>query len=235
MKKVVITGVGSGIGKETCLRFLEENWYVVGVLRNENHMKELLEISSNLPGKLHLINVDLEKIGFQQVISTQIKELGIQSIDALLNIAGVLNPMNFEVIKLEDLNKVMMVNFTAPAMLMQELTPLLKEEGGGNIVNISSMSGFQGSVRFPGLSVYGASKAALSSFSESISVELQEYGVIVNALAIGSVNTQMLKDAFPDYQAGIEPNQMAQYIYSFANHGYRFYNGKTLAVAITNP
>tara|TARA_R110002050_G_scaffold286088_1_gene436063 strand:- start:376 stop:1083 length:708 start_codon:yes stop_codon:yes gene_type:complete len=235
MKTAVITGVGSGIGKATCLHFLSQNWCVIGILRNEEQLNRLNELALDLPGKLHLVKVDLALEDFQKTVGLELNKLKIQSIDALLNIAGLLNPQSFGDMRMDYLNKVMEINFIAPVLLIQELIPLLSNEEGGNVVNITSMSGFQGSVRFPGLSAYGASKAALSSFSESIAIELEEDNVIVNALAIGSVNTNMLKKAFPDFHSSIEPHQMAEYIYSFANHGYRFYNGKTLAVAITNP
>jgi NAD(P)-dependent dehydrogenase (short-subunit alcohol dehydrogenase family) len=120
-------------------------------------------------------------------------------------------------------------------MLISRLLPLIEANKPGNIVNITSMSGFPGSVRFPSLAVYGASKAALGSLTESLAAEFTENGVHINALAIGSVNTEMLQKAFPDFESSISPSDMAEYIYTFATIGYKFHNGKVLSVAITNP
>lgn len=230
-----ITGAGSGIGKATCLHALSHNHQVIGLLRNKEKAESLISEAKNLPGVLTLIFADLKSNHLMSVVSEQLANLGVSKIDALLNIAGTLSPMNLDEFNDKDIDEVMQVNFAAPAILINILSPLLEKSEKANIVNITSMSGFQGSVRFPGLSVYGASKAALSSLSESLAIELQDLGIRINALAIGAVSTNMLKEAFPDYQAPIAPEQMAEYIYSFATYGYKFYNGKTLPVAVTNP
>lgn len=231
---VFITGVGSGIGLEACLAFLEKGCDVIGVLRNDKQEGHLLELSDDLPGTLYVINADMNSDQFISTIDRKIKELNVTQIDVLINIAGVLGVMNLEDINLSNVNEVFNVNFVTPLLLIKYFTPLLKEKKG-NIVNITSMSGFQDSVRFPGLSVYGASKAALASLTQSLAVELEQYAIHINALAIGSVNTKMLQSAFPDYEAQISPQEMAGYIYSFTTKGYQFYNGKVLPVAITNP
>lgn len=232
---VFITGVGSGIGLETCVHFLSKGNDVIGLLRNRSQGKALEVKVKGYQGNLRLVYADLSTDNFIQEISNRLNEWSIDRVDALINIAGILNSKMIGEFSLETIDSIMRVNFTAPSLIIQELLPLLKQGRNANIINITSMSGFQGSVRFPGLSIYGASKAALSSLSESLSVELQEFNISVNALAIGSVNTNMLKAAFPDYTATTQPNDMAEYIYTFAINGYRFYNGKTLPVAITNP
>jgi NAD(P)-dependent dehydrogenase (short-subunit alcohol dehydrogenase family) len=232
---VFITGVGSGIGLETCIHFLSKGNDVIGLLRNKSQGKDLELKANRCLGNLHLVYADLATDGFLNDISKLLNQWFISEIDVLINIAGTLNSKIIGEFSLETIDSIMRVNFTAPALIIQELVPMLKKGSKANIINITSMSGFQGSVRFPGLSIYGASKAALSSLSESLSVELQEFNISVNALAIGSVNTNMLKTAFPDYTAVTQAEDMAEYIYNFATHGYKFYNGKTLPVAITNP
>jgi len=232
---VFITGVGSGIGLETCMHFLSKEHNVIGLLRNKSQGKEIELKANRYLGNLQLIYADLATDGFLKEITDRLNHWSISKIDVLINIAGILNPEIIGKFSLETIDLIMRVNFTAPALIIQELLPMLKQGTNANIINITSMSGFQGSVRFPGLAIYGASKAALSSLSESLSVELQEFNISVNALAIGSVNTNMLKTAFPDYTAITQPHDMAEYIYSFSTYGYKFYNGKTLPVAITNP
>ena len=234
MKTVLITGVGTGIGKQTCLKFLQEGYSVVGVLRNQTHVKALINEASSFARKLHLVFADLEDPDFVTKVMSQLVSFKIDRLEGLINIAGVLNTSTFDQYALNDMEKVMRINFSNPSLLIAKTFPLLKPQKG-NVVNITSMSGYQGSVRFPGLGIYGASKAALSSISESLACEFLEHKMHINSLAIGSVNTQMLRNAFPDFQAAISATDMAHYIFNFATHGYQFHNGKTLSVAITNP
>lgn len=230
-----ITGVGSGIGKETCLSFLKNDWDVIGVLRNKDQQKDLEELAADYSGELNMINVDLLDDQVVEKVEEKLIHLNIEKLDAAIHVAGVLEVMDCFDIDSAHIDRVFRVNFSVPVLLTQLLAPYLEKSKHANILGVTSMSGYQGSVRFGGLSIYGASKAALGSWLESASVEYGEKNIHVNALAIGSVNTEMLQKAFPDYQATINPVEMGEYIYSFASHGYKFYNGKTLSVAITNP
>ncbi len=230
-----ITGVGSGIGRETCNYVLSNGHSVIGVLRKKEQAESLIQESKSLSGKLTLLFADLSELNFANDFSSFLVENKFQHIDVLINVAGVLSPMELDEFDLPKIERVMNVNFIAPALLIKVLKPFMVKSENANIINITSMSGFQGSVRFPGLAIYGASKAALNSLTESLSVELNDLNIRINALSIGAVSTEMLKQAFPEYSAPISPSQMAEYIYSFATGGYKYYNGKTLPVAITNP
>ena len=103
------------------------------------------------------------------------------------------------------------------------------------IINIGSMGGYLGSSKFPGLSVYSAAKGALATLTECLAEELQEKNVRVNCLALGAVQTEMLEKAFPGYQAPINPEQMANFIYNFATHSSKFMNGKVIPVSLNTP
>lgn len=233
--KAFITGVGSGIGKETCMEFLANGWDVVGVIRNSNYESGLLDLAANLPGTLTLVKIDLSEQNFQVKLDKLLSNLKGLEINSLINVAGVLSPMLISEYEEDNIQEILSVNFISPVLIIKSVLPFMMGSEFHNIINITSMSGFQGSVRFPGLGIYGASKAALSSITESLSVELQEYNIPINALALGSVNTEMLKEAFPEYTAKTQASEMAAYIFSFASHGFKFYNGKTLPVAISNP
>jgi NAD(P)-dependent dehydrogenase (short-subunit alcohol dehydrogenase family) len=106
---------------------------------------------------------------------------------------------------------------------------------GSHIVNIASMGGFQGSSKYPGLSCYSASKAALACLTECLAGEFTESGIKVNCLALGSVQTEMLEEAFPGYKAPVDAQEMAEFIADFALKGHKFFNGKILPVAVNNP
>ncbi len=88
------------------------------------------------------------------------------------------------------------------------------------------MGGVQGSVKFPGLSLYSASKGALAILTECLAEELKDSEIKANALAIGAVQTEMLTEAFPGYKAPLQPEEMASFIANFALTGHHYFNGK---------
>ena len=124
-------------------------------------------------------------------------------------------------------------NFFGPAAFIKLSAPLMPP--GSHIVNISSMGGFQGSSKYRGLSVYSASKAAISCLSECLAGEFSGLGISVNCLALGSVQTEMFENAFPGFNAQMSPEEMAGFIVWFASNGHKFFNGKVLPVAVNNP
>jgi NAD(P)-dependent dehydrogenase (short-subunit alcohol dehydrogenase family) len=97
------------------------------------------------------------------------------------------------------------------------------------------MGGFQGSMKFKGLSYYSASKAALACLSECLALEFSESRISVNCLALGAVQTEMLEEAFPGYKAPVDACGMADFISYFAINGHKFFNGKILPVAVNTP
>jgi len=104
-----------------------------------------------------------------------------------------------------------------------------------HIVNISSMGGFQGSSKYPGMAVYSASKAALANLTEGLASEYAKDGIAFNCLALGAVQTEMLEQAFPGYKAPVSADDMANFISWFALAGHMFFNGKILPVSVSNP
>jgi NAD(P)-dependent dehydrogenase (short-subunit alcohol dehydrogenase family) len=97
------------------------------------------------------------------------------------------------------------------------------------------MGGFQGSSKFPGLSAYSASKAALASLTECMAEELKSDGIHVNCLALGAVDTEMLRQAFPGYQAPVSSEDMARFIGEFSINQRTFFNGKIIPVSSSTP
>jgi NAD(P)-dependent dehydrogenase (short-subunit alcohol dehydrogenase family) len=97
------------------------------------------------------------------------------------------------------------------------------------------MGGFQGSTKFEGLASYSTSKGALATLTECLAVELLEKNIHVNCLCLGAVNTQMLQQVFPVYDAPMSAEQMGKYLIQFATEHTPFYNGKVLPVAVSVP
>ena len=139
----------------------------------------------------------------------------------------------FKNLTLEDFNAVYQVNVFAVAMLTQAVLPFM--QANGHVVNISSIGGVQGSIKFPGLAAYSSSKGALITLTELLAEEYKEQKIAFNVLALGAVQTEMLEEAFPGYKAPVSAKDMATYVYNFALNGNQFYNGKVLEVSSTTP
>jgi len=225
---VIITGASRGIGFELTKLFLNANYKVIALTRSI----EALEALSN--NNLQIIATDLSsKTSIDKTVFA-IKEK-FETIDFLINNAGTLVNKHFEEILYADLEKTYQVNVFGPFYLSQQLLSLLGKKTTSHIVNISSIGGFQGSVKFAGLSSYSSSKAAIASLTECMAEEFKEKNISVNCLALGAVQTEMLKEAFPGYVAPIEPEQMAEYIFDFTTKGHHYYNGKILPVSLSTP
>jgi NAD(P)-dependent dehydrogenase (short-subunit alcohol dehydrogenase family) len=132
-----------------------------------------------------------------------------------------------------DFVEMLQSNFIGHVRMIQGILHLMPR--GAHILNIGSMGGFQGSAKFPGLSAYSASKAALHTLTECLAQELLENEVKVNCLALGSAQTEMLEKAFPGYESPVMAFEMGKYIADFAITGQKFFNGKVLPVAMSTP
>ena len=97
------------------------------------------------------------------------------------------------------------------------------------------MGGINGTSKFAGLAAYSSSKGALSILTECLAEEFKNENIKVNALALGSVQTEMFSKAFPDFKAPLTSQQMGEYVAWFAMNGRKFFNGKILPVALSTP
>ena len=152
---------------------------------------------------------------------------------SLINNAGSLINKPFEESTQLDFAEMLQNNLLGHVKMIQHILPLMSP--GSHILNIGSMGGFQGSIKFAGLSAYSASKAALHTLTECLAYELESRQIKVNCLALGSAQTEMLEKAFPDYESPVMAFEMGKYIADFALSGHKFFNGKILPVAVTTP
>ena len=226
MKKVIITGTSRGIGFELAQLFAKNNCQVLALSRNIeplNHLK-LKNIDT--------LSVDVCNQDDLQKVSKYLSE-NWKDVDILIHNAGFLINKPFENLTKDDFLNVYDVNVFGVAALTQICIPYLKQ--GSHVVTISSMGGIQGSLKFPGLAAYSSAKGAVITLSELLAEEYKAQKIAFNVLAIGAVQTEMLAEAFPDYQAHLKANEMADYIYNFAITANKFYNGKVLQVSNTTP
>ena len=225
---VIITGASRGIGFETALLFLKNKHQVFCLTRNTDSLEALNDKN------LHVISTDLTSNASIDHAVNIIKSK-INSIDVLIHNAGSIVNKPFDKIDFQELEIVYRVNVLAPFYLTQQLMHLMGRHAKTHVVNISSMGGFQGSAKFPGLPAYSSSKAAITGLTECLAEELKEKNISVNCLALGAVQTEMLAEAFPGYEAPLKPNEMAEYIYDFSLNGQKYFNGKILPVSSTTP
>ncbi len=223
MKHVLITGTGRGLGAALCEAFLSRgDVSITGISRGENRFAGNARYTH--------IRADLSDAGTD--FEALVKGLNTPP-DAVINNAALLLNKPFGGYTLQDLDEQFRLNVFAPFMLLQALGSVLKPRS--HVVNIGSMGGYQGSVKFPGLAAYSASKGALAVLTECLAEEWKERGVRVNCLALGSVNTEMLAEAFPGYTAPLSPEEMAGFVADFALEGHKFFSGKVLPVSVTIP
>jgi NAD(P)-dependent dehydrogenase (short-subunit alcohol dehydrogenase family) len=226
MKKVIITGTSRGIGFELAQLFAKQGYDVLALSRNDQPLKSLhIENITTISVDV-CKNDELQKV--QNFLETHWKE-----VDILIHNAGFLINKPFSELTKDDFYRVYDVNVFGVAELTQICLPYLKR--GSHVVTISSMGGIQGSMKFPGLAAYSSAKGAVITLSELLAEEYKEQGFAFNVLAIGAVQTEMLAEAFPDYQAPLSAPEMAAYVFNFATTGSKFYNGKVLQVSSSTP
>jgi short-subunit dehydrogenase len=230
---IIVTGASSGIGYETALKLSRKN-RVIAIARSEERLEKLKNQAEPETPEADLIPFAFDiALGNYDDLDLLIYDL--KGIDVIINNAGLMIRKDFVALDDEDWTDLFQVNLLGPVKIIRKFLPFMGKEDKAHIVNISSMGGFQGSVKFPGLSAYAASKAALINLTEVLATELQEKNVAINCLAIGAVETDMLAETFPDYQAPLKASEMAEYIADFSLNGHRYYNGKILPVALSTP
>lgn len=225
MKNIIITGTSRGIGYELALQFA-----------NSGH--NVLAISRTIPQAL-LKNPNITCLSLDLSNEKEIKKVekmlaeSWAKVDILIHNAGSLVFKPFAETSQEDFENIYKVNVFGVANLTRVCLPFLQK--GSHVVTISSIGGIQGSLKFAGLSAYSSSKGAVITLSELLAEEYKEQGISFNVLALGAVQTEMLEEAFPGYQAPISALEMANYIFDFALTGNKYYNGKVLQVSSSNP
>ena len=223
MKNIVVTGTSSGIGNQICIQAAKMNFNVISVSRNIEPLKDI--------GGIESFAIDITDKDSVDEFIANLKNRKIK-IDILINNAGYLVSELFGDTTYDSFKKTFDVNVFGLAEITRSLIPIINSDG--HVINISSIGGVNGSKKFPGLSAYSSSKAAVIALTEVLAEEYQN-GPSFNVLALGAVQTKMLREAFPDYNADTKPEEMAKYILDFAINGKKLFNGKLISVSNSNP
>ena len=228
----MITGAARGIGHAAAKRFLADGWRVALLdIDNETLTRNHQALGA---GETTLaLHCDVSDADAVAEIATRFGRL-----DALVNNAGVAIFKPILETTLADWSRVLGVNLTGPFICTQAVAPLMREQGGGSIVNITSISGLRAST----LRVaYGTSKAGLAHLTKQQAVELAALGIRVNAIAPGPVDTAMAKavhtpqiradyhDVIPLNRYGLE-TELAEAIFFLCSDKASYITGQVLCV-----
>ncbi len=234
MKKVLITGASKGIGFELAKEFARKNHALYLLARDTKKLKkiktEIKKINPSLP--CYILTFDLSELNNIKKLISNIKNR-FGTIDIIIHNAGLLVKKNFIKMRKEDLINSFTVNYFSPFLITQKIIPILSKKA--HVVFISSVGGVNGTVKFSGLSSYSPSKGALITLAECLAEEFKMTNLRFNCLALGAVQTEMLKTAFPGYKAPLSAKKMASFIFDFSMNGGEFFNGKVLPVSTTTP
>lgn len=186
MEKVaLVTGSSSGIGFETALALARENYFTYASMRNTSKAGKIQEIAKKENLNLTVIELDIDK---EDSIKSAVKKIQEQKgrIDVLVNNAGYGLFGCLEDITMEELKAQFQTNFFGVVSLIQEIAPIMRKQGSGIIVNVSSVAGRIG---FPGTPAYISSKFALEGLSECMRYELSPFGIKTIIIEPGVIQT----------------------------------------------
>jgi len=232
----LVTGAARGIGLATAKRFLADGWRVALLdIDGENLARTYAALAK--PETTLAITCDVaDAAGVVRAVATIARQYG--RLDALVNNAGIAIFKPILEVSFEDWSRVLAVNLTGPFLCAQAAAPLMRDSGGGAIVNITSISGLRASTL---RTAYGTSKAGLAHLTQQQAIELASLGIRVNAVAPGPVDTAMAKavhtpeiraayhDAIPLNRYGLE-EELAEAVFFLCSDRASYITGQILAV-----
>ena len=227
---IVVTGASSGIGLELVKSFTLQNHNVLAVSRSKEKLTELKRFSESI----HILSIDINRLNSEVITETLIKSK-MKHIDILINNAGVLVKKPFIELTESDWHETYNTNVFGVANMIQCCMPYILKSQIRHIVNISSMGGVGGTLKFPGLSAYSSSKGAVTILTECLAEEFKSDAIKVNGLALGAVQTPMLEKAFPELKTFQTPENIVPFISWFALEAHKWCNGKIMQVSDSTP
>lgn len=225
--QIIVTGAGKGIGYDLCEVFSSLDCSVAAVSRQES----LTFQSSNVE---HIQGDIANSTDVTSKIESHFNSKGAP-LRVLIHNAGLLVNKPFEELLQDEITQMQSVNYLFPLMLTQKLIPWLRGAQYAHVIYIGSMGGFQGSEKYPGLTVYGSSKAAGAGLMEGLASEYKGSRLSFNALSLGAVDTDMIREAFSTEVSTMNVRAVSSWIARFALEGFRVANGQNLPITLGNP
>jgi meso-butanediol dehydrogenase/(S,S)-butanediol dehydrogenase/diacetyl reductase len=219
----VVTGASSGIGRATALLLAGRGAFVTAFARSADKLKELQS------ERIHVVSGDVaDETAIERLFAETESRFG--DCDILVNNAGMVTPNRIDKMTVEEWDRVFAVNVRSAFIASRRALPSMIAKRSGSIINVSSISGVLGAEKFPGFTSYNSSKAALIAFTEALAVEVKKFGVRVNCVSPGSVDTQMWAGVSGNAPADMTPDEVAETIAFLASPASRPVNGQNLHV-----
>jgi len=194
-KKALVTGGSRGIGRATSLLLAKAGSDVaINFVRNEKRAAEVKKAIEDLGKKCLAIKADISREEEARGLVEKVMEAW-GKIDVVINNAGIWTYGEMGQMTSEVWRETMQLNLDAVFYIINAVVPYMKKQGGGVIVNVSSTAGVRGEAYH---SHYAASKGALHALTKSLAVELAPYGIRINCVAPGWVDTDMCAEVFSD-------------------------------------
>lgn len=189
-KIIVITGAGSGMGRELAVQLVQKGAKVAIVDINGESMQETAKLCGEANVSTHLVNV-ADRVQVEKLPEAVIQHHG--AVDGIINNAGIIQPfIDVKDLDYDKIERIMNVNFYGSLYMIKSFLPHLLKRPEAHIANVSSMGGF---IPFPGQTIYGASKAAMKLLSEGLYAELKGTAVGITVIHPGAVNTNIMANS----------------------------------------
>ncbi|TXC78483.1 SDR family NAD(P)-dependent oxidoreductase [Luteibaculum oceani] len=227
----IVLGASRGIGYALVKELLRKGQSVFALSRSLEPLNALNEGG----GKLLLKALDVSREDSVEEFFEEIGKEELLKVRGIIYCAGLLVNKSFTELTLADWTKVYATNVFGPASFCKQFIIRSGVRERVNHLFIGSMGGFQGASKFPGLSAYSSSKAAIACMSDCLAEEYKEGGHTFNTLSIGAVQTEMLEQAFPGYEAPVSPEEMAEFIADLVCRQKLLINGKNIPVSLSTP
>ncbi|UCG34280.1 MAG: SDR family oxidoreductase [Phycisphaerales bacterium] len=227
-KVALITGAGRGIGRAVCVRLAKDGYDIVGLSRNERELAETQRLVTDAGSECLIVPTDVTDADqVDRAVSAAVDRF--QRVDVAVNNAGVAPLGKVPEMPLEVFERCIAVNVCAVFYLCQDVMPIMASQGGGTIINISSMSSFD---PFPGFAAYGGTKAFVNVFTKALAAEGAHDGIRAFAVAPAAVETRALRGAFPDFPAAecLDPADVADMVSALLDRRCRHASGEVITV-----
>ncbi len=221
MKKMIITGASSGVGRALAVHFAKQNWRVAAIGRSEERLND---VQSEYPDNIDTFVCDISNPSevrktFDAIISA------FKQIDVLVNNAGLVTPGNMDDDELDVIDKGIDINLKGTMYCTGAVVPAMKKAKSGQIINIASIAGLPGGLADEWINpertsfcIYGTTKAAVIFFTESLSKQLLPCGIRATCLCPGAIATPLWErqGGYPDTDAKImrveDMNNLVQFL-----------------------
>jgi len=208
----VITGAGKGIGRATAEAIAQAGAHVVVAARTARQVEDVAASIRKGGGAATPVTADVGRAADVERLFQLAARVGPPT--ALVCAAAVLHKVAFDKTSQKTWDETIRINLTGAFLCCRQAFPLMRDAGGGRIVNLASLSGIYATEKFPGLAAYNVSKYGVVGLTEALAVEGRPYGISAICLSPGAVDTEMLRRANPRLRASLTPAQVGALIVS---------------------